>query len=89
MVFEKMSAEDIGESVVLFVKCEHGTVGCACVSINPHILGEDTDSIRVSAASVHFFSPSPNRNNSNLREYQYTSPCLARLFTEEIVNLRS
>lgn len=69
MVFEEMSAEDVGEGVVLLVECEDGTVGCAYLPINLRTLGEGTGFVRVSAASVTFFSPSPRRNNSNLRNF--------------------
>ena len=68
-VFQQMSTEHIGKSVVLLVEGENGTIGGACMSsqmMPTRGSGAESANVRVSAVSVTFFSPSASRKSSNL-----------------------
>ena len=74
-VLEEMCSKNIGKGVIFFVECEDGAIRSACSSQSYALQYRKTycpsmcicgDNVRVSATSAHFFSPSPNRNNSNL-----------------------
>jgi hypothetical protein len=75
-VLKEMCAEHVGKGVVFFVECEYRTTWSACAGqlsssdggrLHAGYEGVCEEYVRVSAASVHFFSPSPSRNSSNLR----------------------
>ena len=67
-ILEELSANHVAKSVVLLIQGEDGGVRGPCIDQSgaflrcDHVVGD----VRVSAASVHFFSPSPRRKSSNL-----------------------
>lgn len=71
-ILEELCAKHVGQSVVLLVEGEDGAVGCAYESELGMIAsdGRVWRCVRVSATSVHFFSPSPRRKSSNLSNNQ-------------------
>ena len=67
-ILEELCAKHVAQSVVLLVEGEDGAVRCAyenelgMIASSGRVWGR----VRVSATSVHFFSPSPRRKSSNL-----------------------
>jgi hypothetical protein len=68
LVLEESSAKHVAKGVVFLVESEGGAVGGACRPFRRRRGRSDgvVEDVRVSAASVTFFSPSPRRKSSNL-----------------------
>jgi hypothetical protein len=67
-ILEELCANHVAQSVVLLVQREDGAVRCACRGGLDMIAPDGIvwSRVRVSATSVHFFSPSARRKSSNL-----------------------
>lgn len=74
-ILEELCAKHVGQSMVLLVEGEDGAVGCAYENELGMIAsgGRTWGRVRVSATSVHFFSPSPRRKSSNLSKESVSS----------------